>query len=123
MLINLTPHKVSILYDGEFIYDQRTRSYHAAGAAYSVRDIPASGTVARCATAEREVPAVDGVPTVVMAFGQVENLPAPVADTYYIVSAIVLQACPERHDLLTPAHMVRSNDGTIVGCLAFSRNV
>ena len=102
MLINLTPHEVRIIRgDGEIT-------------------LPPSGTIARCNVTRRQVGLVDGIPVNRTAFGAVEGLPDPQPDTYYIVSALVAQACPDRHDLLIPDDTVRDDQGRIIGCRALA---
>ncbi|MFR0734471.1 MAG: hypothetical protein ACLSHU_10030 [Oscillospiraceae bacterium] len=55
--------------------------------------IPASGTIARCATITEplDVPGCP-VPVVRQYFGAVEGLPAPAPETMYVVSMVCAQA-------------------------------
>lgn len=99
MLINLTPHAINII-DGP--------------------TLPPSGTVARCAVTRQQVGTVDGVTVNSTRFGAVDGLPAPAAGTYYIVSALVAQACPDRTDLLITDDAVRDDAGKIIGCRALA---
>ena len=106
-LMNLTPHEV-VLVRGE------TRLV-----------VPPSGTVARVAS-DRRVAAtieVDGlrVPINEVVFGQVENLPDPAEGVFYVVSALVTRALPERQDLLVPDDTLRDERGQIVGARALAR--
>ena len=55
-------------------------------------------------------------------YGKVSNLPEPKDGVLYIVSAAVRTALPERNDLASPAHLVRDEEGRIIGCLAFEIN-
>jgi len=98
--VNLTPHEVNV---GEL-------------------DIPTSGLVARVDVAHREVGHHAGVPLLVGSYGKVSNLPEPKDGVLYIVSAAVRTALPERNDLASPAHLVRDEEGRIIGCLAFEIN-
>ena len=50
---------------------------------------------------------------------RVHDLPDPQPGVRYVVSAIVLRACPERSDLLVPVEGVRDPHGRIVGCTGF----
>jgi len=106
-LINLTPHEVNLI--------------HEAG----ITTIPASGVVARAAATPTPVGTieVDGaeIPLVTTVYGAVENLPEPSADTLFIVSALTIQAAPDRLDLFSPADLVRDEAGNIIGCRAFTR--
>jgi hypothetical protein len=47
-------------------------------------------------------------------------LPDYKADTWYIVSALVKQAHPERKDLLTVNEAVRDEEGRIIGCMSLA---
>ena len=98
--VNLTPHEVNV---GEL-------------------DLPTSGLVARVDVAHREVGHHAGVPLLVGSYGEVSNLPEPEDGVLYIVSAAVRTALPERNDLASPAHLVRDEEGRIIGCLAFEVN-
>lgn len=48
------------------------------------------------------------------------ELPPEEEDVYYIVSALVARAYPNRHDFLIPNDMIRDDDGRIVMCRSFS---
>ena len=98
--VNLTPHEVNI---GDL-------------------DFPASGTVARVVVEHQEIGEHAGVPLLVGSYGEVSNLPEPEEGVLYIVSAAVRTALPERKDLGSPAHLVRDEEGRIVGCLALEIN-
>jgi hypothetical protein len=103
-LINLTPHTLTIVgADGSF-----------------VRNISPSGTVARCAVTRKQVGCVDGIPINRTYFGDVDALPDPQPDTFYIVSALVAQAVPNRRDVLITDDAVRDAQGRIVGCRALA---
>ena len=54
-------------------------------------------------------------------FNEVEGLPEPQEDTYYIVSALVAGAAKNRDDLLIPNDTVRDEQGRIVGCRSLAR--
>ena len=108
-LVNLTPHKITIIStDGE-----------------TIREIAPSGTIARAASTVVDDGAVDGVPIVRTTFGQVEGLPEPDSETMYIVSSLTVSAARRSgrttEDLLIPGRMVRDEDGVILGCQALSR--
>ena len=98
--VNLTPHEVNI---GDL-------------------DLPASGLVARVAVEHRETGQHAGVTLLVGSYGEVSNLPEPVDGTLYIVSAAVRTALPGRKDLASPAHLVRDDEGRIIGCMALEIN-
>ncbi len=69
--VNLTPHALTI---------------------EGLGTIPANGQVARVGTTRVTVGTRGGVRVVAQNLGQVEGLPAPEADTVYIVSGMVLDA-------------------------------
>ena len=97
---NLTPHEVNI---GDL-------------------DIEPSGVVARVNVNHREVGQHAGVPLLVGTYGEVTGLLEESEGLVYIVSAAVRTALPKRKDLASPAHLVRDDEGRIVGCLALEIN-
>jgi hypothetical protein len=107
-IVNLTPHAVNI----------------ADEAGTVIRTIPPTAPSARAAAKGVTGEPVDGVPFVERVFGAVENLPAPDGETVYIVSEIVIAACPERHDLVRlemGCSCVRDAEGKIVAVRALTR--
>ena len=102
-LINLTPHPINL----------------PAGT------IQPSGQVARVSVSHgfsRHIDAegLGDVKLVLPTYGDVEDLPGPTDDTFYIVSTPVQQACPDRDDLLVPADLIRDDQGRIVGANALA---
>jgi len=98
MLINLTPHIVKICDENGSI----------------IREIPPTPPAARVGSTLVEREPIDGIPFSETIFGEVENLPAPQDGIFYIVSQIVIAACPGRTDLVRPdtgADCLR--DGTV----------
>lgn len=55
--------------------------------------------------------------------GEVIDLPERVLGTFYIVSGLVLDAVPDRKDLISPDSLVRDDTGVIIGCRGFRTNV
>jgi hypothetical protein len=106
-LVNLTPHAINICRGDAQI------------------TVPPSGIVARVATTKDviETITVDGVeiPVHKVVFGPVENLPDPVAGTYFLVSAIVAQAVTDRADLVIVDDAVRDAEGRVVGARALAK--
>ena len=106
-VVNLTPHEVKIIgEDGE------------------VKAVfPPSGKVARVSVQRVQAGEINGVPVYANKFGEVENLPEPQPNTVYIVSLLVLQACPDRRDLVapdtSPQGAVRDEQGRIIGVRGF----
>ena len=110
-LVNLTPHEVVI------------HHYHY------VTTVAPSGNIARVVqktlavcTAWDAVSHTQCIPIVRSEYGAVEDLPAPVEDTIYIVSGMVRTALPTRTDIASPALLVRDVEGKIIGCKALEIN-
>ncbi len=120
-IINLTPHPIQLLDGSNCNFDIKCRSYRVDGDVIVIKTFAPEGICPRCSQKEQLVDNIDGIDIFRMEFGKVDNLPQEQEDTYYIVSALVAQACPDRKDFLIPAHMVRNAEGRILGCLAFSR--
>lgn len=98
-LVNLTPHPVDIILP--------------SGKRYT---LPACTTPARVvhAQSENEAVCVAGEDVEVVLSGrvvQIDHLPPPAPNQFFITSLLVAQACPERPDLLIPATGPR--DGVI----------
>ena len=108
-LVNLTPHAVVFRIGGEW------------------RELPPSGTVARCVTARGQVGAVavDGlaIPINRLGFGRLEGLPPAATGTAYIVSTLAGQAAKAlgREDVFIIDEAVRDAAGQIIGCAALAR--
>ena len=107
MIVNLTPHELTIY-----------------GHSLATKRIPASGTVARVSTVQEVEPfTVDGENLVRTTFGEVEGLPAPVAGTWYVVSAMVLSRVTDRPDVVAPdtgPTAERDASGKILGVRRFT---
>ena len=104
-IINLTPHSVNIVCDNGNVI-----TYNP------------SGTVARCSQNTIKIGDVNGIPLTQTSFGDVVDLPLPQKDTIFIVSRLVINACPDRDDLVVPNDIVRDDHGNIIGCKSFARN-
>ena len=105
-LVNLTPHKVTVVSkDGSVI----------------ASFLP-SGVVARMSVTDEKIGEVEGIDIYKSQFGDVEDL-AEVEDcTMFIVSRIVRTGNPDRSDLLSPGTLVRNAEGQPVGCLGLVSN-
>ena len=86
----------------------------------SVKTLPSVG-IARVATSVKALDPVCGFDVVSTTFSDVTGLPDYDPDKYYVVSRLVLSACPGRADLLCPGELVRDNDGIVIGCKGFSK--
>ena len=103
-IVNLTPHPVTIeKKDGTQMV------------------IKPSGIIPRAKQTEKAMGEIDGVPVIKMSFGEVENMPAPKANTIFVVSAITAQALKGRYDVFVPARPIRDKQGRIIGCEALAR--
>lgn len=108
ILKNLTPHDVVIVGDhGRLV-------------------IPPVATPARIG--ERRAPGApiatqDGhtIDTIVATPGEITDLPEPIPGVIYVVSRLVAEHRPDRHDLVFPADLVRNGDGAIVACRLLAR--
>lgn len=97
MFKNLTPHTVNLVTDnGELVLEP-------------------SGELARVSTIEEPDGFLDGVEIFQLTYGSVEGLPDPIDGTYYVVSKMVRDACPDRTDLFYPTRLLRDDAGRIVG--------
>lgn len=106
MLINLTPHAITLVNEDG-----------------TVREVvQPSGALARVAAHDEVVDSIGGgFPVVSTVYGEVEGLPEPSDDVIYIVSALVAQRVHGRRDVLVPARTVRDDKGRIIGCKALAR--
>lgn len=106
-LVNLTPHAVNV-------YDEQGNC---------VLTVEPSGTVTRCKAETVKVGeiTVNGViiPITKTKMGAMENVPAFVSTTLYIVSRVVADAAG-REDFVVPDSCIRNDKGQIVGCMSLS---
>lgn len=114
MVINCTPHEVTVI----CFHANQSRSH-----VWPPCKLPSRvEVVAHTAPWDPALP----FPTVTHEYGDAVNLPPPVPGTWYIVSAIMLAACPNRMDLLapdtSPESAIRSPDGKIIAVRRFVRN-
>lgn len=124
MVINLTSHEVVIyssmdcvLRDGKLFL----REEEEEAGLQPLRAYPAGEVPARVVVDYENDGVADGICIFRLEVKDILGLPEPKKDTWYIVSKIVAQACPERSDLLIPDGMVRGKSGAVVGCVNFSR--
>lgn len=103
-ILNLTPHPITLIRDGQ--------ENHVL--------LPA-GKPARVSSSMAITGTFDDMPIVQQSLGEVIDLPPATKDTLLIVSRLVMVACPNRHDLVCPADLVRDASGNIIGCKALER--
>ncbi|MCL4413445.1 MAG: hypothetical protein M1522_01650 [Actinobacteria bacterium] len=104
-IINLTPHAITLFCGGD---EQFVFPADAAGPARVEMQREPAGLV-------------NGIPVSRVLVGEVYGLPEPAEDTVFIVSRVVAEACPLRHDLFITDGAVRDQQGRVVGCTGFAR--
>jgi hypothetical protein len=104
MLINLTPHNITVIGDKESLI------------------IPPAGKVARVISQSIQTGTVDNVPIFATTFGDIQDLPEPQDNDFFIVSAMVRSALPDRKDILSPGDLVRDHNGNVIGCRGLISN-
>ena len=99
-IVNLTPHTLRLAnadIEGEFT------------------EVEPSGTIARMGvTNEIDEEACLTSGSIVLYCIEVMGLPRPRAGTIYVVSGIVKYHVPERHDVYTPADLIRDENGRVI---------
>ncbi len=96
-IINLTPHAINIILDGDTI------------------SIPSSG-VARAKSSTEQIGSIGDIPVYRTVYGETCGIPEPQAGVVYIVSSLAAQGCKDRSDIYVPSDPVRGDDGNIIGC-------
>lgn len=104
-LINLTPHIVNI----------------KTGLG-DILDIAPSGTVARIMELREGRGYIRDIDITQVRYdpSMVTGLPEPKKDVIYIVSTMVLSACPTRSDIFAPGSPIRDDNGNIIACEGLS---
>lgn len=105
MIMNLTPHTVNVCDPNGVI----SKSFESEG-------------IARCSQSTSQIGVIDGISITSTVFGEVEGLPKEKNDVFFIVSRLVLNACPNRKDLLVPNELIRDEEGRIIGCMSLANN-
>lgn len=105
-IINKTPHDVNVVDEKNNVLRTYLRSDS---------QIRISSQIKRVGFAD------DGTPLTVTEYGEAYGLPEYVDGVYYIVSALVKNALPERSDLLIPAEQVRDGAGMVIGCKSLGK--
>jgi hypothetical protein len=103
-IINLTPHAVTVFCgeDEQFVF-------------------PAAAAAARVEMNREPAGDVNSIPVSRVVVGEVYGLPEPVEGTCFVVSRVVAEACPSRHDIIVTDGAVRDKEGRVVGCTGFAR--
>lgn len=87
--------------------------------------IEPSGILPRAVECAIPAPPINGIPTSLVAYGEIEHMPAPAPDTYYVVSAITAAAAARvgrTTDILVPGGQIRDGNGFVVGCTSLGRS-
>jgi hypothetical protein len=100
--INLTPHEIKIIANGNTI------------------SFPPSGTEARIKASTVLVDTIDNVPIYATKYSEVTGLPQEEDGTKLIVSFMVKDRSPSRTDLLSPSSLIRDDKGVVIGCQGLS---
>ena len=116
-IVNLTPHPVSVF-----------SAISSKIITFPKSDLPiprlqesrGNKVVVRAFVGDGEIDAFEISNTIK---GEVIDLPERVLGTFYIVSGLVLDAVPDRKDLISPDSLVRDDNGVIIGCKGFRTNV
>jgi len=103
MLVNLTPHQITLVDDLGNI----------------IQVVEPEATSARCSSERQFAFEADSIRVNRTMFGEVSGLPDEVNGTWYIVSRIVAEASG-RSDLIIPDETVRNAEGQIIGCKSFA---
>lgn len=105
MILNLTPHEITIVREnGEVIHSIEPEKDAAKLGIKRVLDVP-----------------IDGIPISKIVFGAPENLPEAKEGVFLIVPHFIKSAYPLRTDLLVTAETVKNHKGKTVGCKSLGR--
>lgn len=100
--INLTPHEIKIVTNAQII------------------SLPPSGTEARIKSVVTLTENIDGIPIYTTKYSDPIGLPLQSEGTCLIVSSMVKDKCPYRHDLFSPSSLIRDEKGVMIGCQGLS---
>lgn len=124
MIINLTFREVVIyssmdcvLRDGKLCL----REEEEEAGLQPLRVYPAAEVPTRVVVDYENDGVADGICIFRLKVKDILSLPEPKNGTWYIVSKIVAQACPERTDLIFTGTLVYDAEDNVVGCIDFSR--
>lgn len=124
MIINLTPHEVTVYSSMDCILSEGKlflREEEEETTPQPLRVYPAADVPARVVFDWEADGVADGVCIMRWNPREISGLPGPNPGIWYIVSRIFAQACPGRSDLIIPGDMVRDKSGAVVGYINFTR--
>lgn len=122
MIINATPHTITILSKRGVTQDPKTKAFVALATDVEVlKTLEPSGILPRVKMDSKPTEPIDGFPVEEVIYGDIEGLPEYREGTYYIVSGLVASAATRlgRKDVLAPGGLVRDagNSSTMMGAL------
>lgn len=106
MLLNLTPHTLNI--------------FNKEGSK-EILTLAPTGIIPRCSQNNIMFSEINGVPVYRCEFGKVQDLPEKREGVVLVVSRMVVNACPNRDDLVSPGPLLRNKDGQPIGCIGLSK--
>ena len=119
-IINATPHQIIICSKEGVTQDPKTKQF-TAETVEVLHSLPPSGIIPRVAIANTESEPILGIPVQSVQYGEIEGLPEPSPDVFYVVSGLVASAAVKvgRTDCLAPGALVRNanNPSEVLGCL------
>lgn len=119
-IINATPHQIIICSKEGVTQDPKTKQF-TAETVTPLFTLPPSGIVPRVAMGNTEAEPILGIPVQSVQYGEIEGLPSPSPDVFYVVSGLVASAAVKvgREDCLAPGALVRNskNPSEVLGCL------
>ena len=105
-LVNKCPHEIKL-------YDE---------AGQHVCDLPPDGTPVRVSAERRLVGRTEeGVPIFSTIYSHLDGVPPKIEGVAYVVSGLVVSACPEREDFYQPGELLRDSQGNVVGAVGVTR--
>ena len=119
-IINATPHQIIICSKEGVTQDPKTKQF-TSETVEVLHSLPPSGIIPRVAIANTESEPILGIPVQSGQCGEIEGLPEPSPDVFYVVSGLVASAAVKvgRTDCLAPGALVRNanNPSEVLGCL------
>jgi hypothetical protein len=109
-LINLTPHAVVVTNN---LGDSAPVTFAPSG---MIARLAVQNIEKRQWNVTNEVGTVANLKFVINEMGEVIDLPAPIKNRAFIVSAMVRAAVPHRNDVFSPGDLVRDDAGRVIGC-------
>ena len=84
-------------------------------------EIPPTGTPCRVSVKYRKVMEIDGIPVFSIIYKDLVGVPPKEEGRIYVVSGLVVSACPEREDFYQPGELLRDSEGNVVGAVGVAR--